>query len=72
MTFADKVKIVRAKLFLSQEKLAKEIGVSQVTVARWETQGISRLYFLHFGSSYYEVHGTAKTIGKQNDIDKFW
>ena len=40
MTFADKVKIVRAKLFLSQEKLAKEIGVSQVTVARWETQGI--------------------------------
>ena len=40
MTFADKVKIVRAKLFLSQEKLAKEIGVSQVTVSRWETQGI--------------------------------
>lgn len=40
MTFADKVKIVRAKLFLSQEKLAKEIGVSQVTVARWKTQGI--------------------------------
>ena len=40
MTFADKVKIVRAKLFLSQEKLAKEIGVSQMTVARWETQGI--------------------------------
>ena len=40
MTFAEKVKIARAQLFLSQKDLAKEIGVSLVTVARWETQGI--------------------------------
>ncbi len=40
MTFAEKVKTARAKLFISQKELAKEIGVSLVTVARWETQGI--------------------------------
>ena len=28
MTFADKVKFVRMKLYLSQAQLAKEIGVS--------------------------------------------
>ncbi len=39
MTFAEKVKIARAKLFISQKELAREIGVSLVTVARWETQG---------------------------------
>ncbi len=40
MTFAEKVKTARAKLLISQKELAKEIGVSLVTVARWETQGI--------------------------------
>ena len=39
MTFADKVKAVRAKLMISQEELAKLIGVSRVTVTRWESQG---------------------------------
>lgn len=36
MTFADKVKHVRMKLYLSQELLAKEIGISFSTVNRWE------------------------------------
>lgn len=36
MTFADKVKQVRMKLYLSQEALAKEIGISFTTVNRWE------------------------------------
>lgn len=40
MTFADKVKHVRMKLYLSQAQLAKEIGVSFATVNRWENQGI--------------------------------
>lgn len=39
MTFADKVKYVRMKLYLSQAKLAKEIGVSFATVNRWESKG---------------------------------
>ncbi len=40
MTFSEKVKFVRGKLLISQKELAKEIGVSMVTVARWESQGL--------------------------------
>lgn len=36
MIFAEKVKFVRKKLYLSQESLAKQIGVSFPTVNRWE------------------------------------
>ncbi len=36
MTFGEKVKTVRLKMFLSQEKFAKELGVSFATVNRWE------------------------------------
>lgn len=36
MTFAEKLKYVREKLFLSQDALAKELGVSFATVNRWE------------------------------------
>lgn len=39
MTFADKVKKVRAKLMVSQEEFAKLIGVTRITVTRWESQG---------------------------------
>lgn len=37
MSFADKVKYVRAKLIISQMELAKGIGVSFATINRWET-----------------------------------
>lgn len=40
MTFAEQIKSVRAKLLLSQEQLAEKLGVSYVTVSRWETKGI--------------------------------
>lgn len=38
MTFAEKVKFARAKLLLSQRELAEELGVSYVTVCRWEKE----------------------------------
>lgn len=37
MTFAEKVKFVRATLLISQTQLAKMIGVSFPTINRWET-----------------------------------
>lgn len=37
MLFADKIKFVRAKLLISQKELAKQLGVSFVTVSRWES-----------------------------------
>ena len=40
MTFAEKVKKVRAELLISQKELAQAIGVSYVTVSRWESQGL--------------------------------
>ena len=39
MEFSEKVKEVRGILLLSQEELAKQIGVSRVTITRWETLG---------------------------------
>lgn len=36
MTFAEKVKFVRAKLLVSQTELAKMVGVSFPTINRWE------------------------------------
>ena len=36
MTFAEKVKLARKVLNLSQEKLAFKLGVSFSTVNRWE------------------------------------
>lgn len=36
MSFAEKVKMVRKQLKLSQEKLAAKLGVSFSTVNRWE------------------------------------
>ena len=38
MTFWEKVLFVRTKLLLTQTQLAKELGVSVVTISRWETQ----------------------------------
>ena len=37
MTFADEIKRIRLKTFLTQEAFAKELGVSFNTVNRWET-----------------------------------
>lgn len=37
MTFAEKVKFVRAKLLISQTELAKLVGVSFPTINRWES-----------------------------------
>lgn len=38
MTFSEKVKYVRMKLYLSQKALADKLGVSYATVNRWENQ----------------------------------
>ena len=37
MSFANKVKTVRAELLISQTKLANMLGVSFATINRWET-----------------------------------
>ena len=36
MTFGERVKQVRLTLNLSQEEMAKELGVSFATINRWE------------------------------------
>lgn len=37
MAFSDDIKKIRRKALMSQEDFAKEIGVSSITVTRWET-----------------------------------
>ncbi|GHU98411.1 transcriptional regulator [Clostridia bacterium] len=36
MDFKDKVKLVRARLLITQEQLGKELGCTKTTVNRWE------------------------------------
>lgn len=36
MEFKDKVKAVRARLFITQEQLGKELGCTMTTINRWE------------------------------------
>ncbi len=36
MKFSEQVKYARMKLLLTQEALAKELGVSYATICRWE------------------------------------
>lgn len=44
MTFGEKVKVARKKQFLSQEAMAKELGVSFSTLNRWENGKIEPNY----------------------------
>jgi len=44
MTFGEKVKIARKEQFLSQESMAKELGVSFSTLNRWENGKIKPNY----------------------------
>lgn len=37
MSFAEDIKRIRRKAFMTQEDFAKVLGVSCVTVSRWET-----------------------------------
>ena len=37
MAFSEDIKKIRLKAFMTQEEFAKEIGVSCITVTRWET-----------------------------------
>jgi DNA-binding XRE family transcriptional regulator len=41
MDFCDQVKYIRTKMLLTQDQLAKQVGVSKVTIARWECQKIA-------------------------------
>ena len=40
MDFSDKIKYVRAELLISQKELAKELGVSYVTISRLESSKV--------------------------------
>lgn len=67
MTFADKVKFVRMKLYLSQAQLAKEIGVSFATVNRWESKGYEpQLASLGRFNDFCEKHSI--TFDNYNDV----
>lgn len=66
MNFADKVKIVRTQLNLSQEDLAHELGVSFATINRWENGSYqpSRLARKAFDDF---CERKAMNISKEND-----
>ena len=42
MTYPEKIKAVRESLLVTQEELAVELGVTPITVCRWEPEKSSR------------------------------
>ncbi len=67
MTFAEKVKYVRGKLLLSQEALAKEVGVSYPTLNRWEN-GHSPTWVLE--CKFYNYCKKKKIVFKESDSNE--
>ena len=37
MTYSEKIKTARENLLMTQEEIAVEVGVTPITVCRWET-----------------------------------
>ncbi|MFR2461154.1 MAG: helix-turn-helix domain-containing protein [Christensenellaceae bacterium] len=37
MTYSEKIKTARENLLMTQEEIAVELGVTPITVCRWET-----------------------------------
>jgi conserved domain protein len=37
MTYSEKIKSARENLLMTQEEIATELGVTPITVCRWET-----------------------------------
>ncbi len=37
MTYPEKIKAARESLLVTQEELANELGVTPITICRWET-----------------------------------
>lgn len=69
MVFKEKVLNVRLKLGLTQEALAKELGVGFVTINRWEN-GITHPNKLkEYAFNEYCRSKGLKNIGEQNDKD---
>lgn len=46
MEFKDKVKVVRKRLFITQEQLGKELGCTRQTVNKWEDGTMSPSFIL--------------------------
>lgn len=73
MTFSEKLKSIRKKAGMSQEKLAEKIGVSRQAITKWETDAgipdIDNMMALSslFNISLDELLSNEKTDKKQTD-----
>lgn len=73
MTFSEKLKTIRKKAGMSQEKLAEKIGVSRQAITKWETDSgipdIDNMMALSslFNISLDELLSNEKTEKKQTD-----
>lgn len=73
MTFSEKLKSIRKKAGMSQEKLAEKIGVSRQAITKWETDAgipdIDNMMALSslFNISLDELLSNEKTEKKQTD-----
>ena len=59
----EEIKALRLRLGLTQTELAAEIGVHQVSVARWETGGITPMPIVTTGPGR-SGHSTQSSAGQ--------
>ena len=73
MIFSESIKLIRRKSFMSQERFAKELGVSYSTVNRWEngktspnyeTMRLIDAFCKKHGISFDVTDNTWRTINK--------
>jgi len=66
MAFSEEIKRIRHKALMSQEDFAKEIGVSCITVTRWETgKAKPNLKAMRLIDSYCKKNGINFDITEQ-------
>lgn len=74
MTFAEKLKNIRKKVGMSQEKLAEKLGVSRQAITKWETDAgtpdITNIMAIStlFGISMDELLSDEKPVANQTDF----
>lgn len=66
MNYSEQIKHIRRVLFLSQEGLAKELGVSFATINRWESGKTKPTYkTMKLLDEYCKKHNIVFEIGNE-------
>lgn len=71
MGFAEDIRVIRKKCFLSQEAFAKELGVSFATVNRWESGKTKPTYkTMRLIDEFCKINGISFDVRRMMEEDE--